>query len=93
MKTMVYLSLDQVLPTITCPDDINSRATQQVTWLTPMAMDNYNTPTVECSPVSGFTFPVEQPTPVTCTATDDAGNVGTCMFIVTVGMYFIFVYF
>lgn len=47
------------------------------------AIDNCGVVTVECDPPSGTVFPVGT-TGVTCTATDDCGNVSSCEFDVTV---------
>ena len=75
---------DQTNPTITCGSDVVSRVTS-VSYNGPTANDNIDqTLTISCSHPSPGTFTVGQTT-VTCTATDDAMNMGTCTLIVTVG--------
>lgn len=78
---------DTTAPVITVPANITTEATgpsgAAVTYVA-TATDNIDgslTPT--CSPVSGSTFPLGT-TPVTCTATDAAGNTATSTFTVTV---------
>ncbi|XP_038066601.1 fibrillin-1-like [Patiria miniata] len=74
-----------------CPQAISRVADPRsmvtmVTWTDPTATDSTNVaPTVECTPASGTDFVIGQ-TPVTCTATDAAGNKATpdCTFTVTV---------
>ena len=73
-------------PTITCPNDIIQNA-NIVTW-TNTATDTFDTePTVVCIPSSGSSFPIDQTTPVTCTATDDAQNTASCTFSAIVGTF------
>ena len=61
-------------------------STSQVTWPNPASTDNFDTqPDVSCMPSSNSMFTVGMTTPVTCTATDNAGNQVTCTFSVTVG--------
>ncbi len=83
---------DDENPTIVCPADITAMSTAGtcetvVTWVDPVigtdALDNCGVVTVVCNPPSGSTFPVGI-TPVTCTATDAAGNTATCTFDVIV---------
>lgn len=50
--------------------------------MTALDLEDGNVP-VTCSPVSGSVFPIGNTT-VTCTAEDEAGNVGTATFVVTV---------
>jgi hypothetical protein len=72
-------------PRITCPADITTRATSAagaVVTYTAGASDNCCA-NVSCTPASGSTFPCG-PTPVTCTATDGAGNTARCSFTVNV---------
>jgi len=77
-------------PTFTnVPSDSTTEATgaggAAVSW-TIAATDNVDpNPTINCTPASGFTFPVGT-TPVDCTATDSAGNVSSphASFSVTV---------
>jgi len=54
-----------------------------VTWDNPQATDNCGVPVVTCTPPSGSTFP-KSTTTVTVAATDEAGNVTTGSFTVTV---------
>jgi hypothetical protein len=62
----------------------NSTATSMiVTFPTPTATDDSGTATVTTSPSSGEVFPVGKTT-VAVTATDDAGNIATSSFTVTV---------
>ncbi|MCB9899383.1 MAG: HYR domain-containing protein [Planctomycetes bacterium] len=69
---------------ITQAADAGSCTEAVVTWVDPTASDACDaSPTVVCSPSSGSTFPVGTTT-VTCTATDDCGNVSTETFDVTV---------
>jgi hypothetical protein len=73
-------------PSITCPSNqtvsaganCNAVATYAAT-----ATDNCGTPSVNCVPASGATFPLGTTT-VTCTATDGASNTASCTFTVTV---------
>jgi hypothetical protein len=83
MCTFEVAVVDTQKPVVTCPEDIT------VVFVTPSeataeyqatATDNCDAdPTVWCDPPSGSTFPIGLNT-VTCYATDDAGNVGTCEF-------------
>ena len=69
---------------ITQAADAGSCTEAVVTWTDPTATDNCDpSPTVECSPASGSSFPVGTTT-VTCTATDECGNESTTTFDVTV---------
>jgi hypothetical protein len=75
-------------PVVTCPGPITMTAgacsTVAKVTFTASALDNCDgvlTPT--CSPASGTYFTVGQ-TKVTCSATDKAGNTGSCSFTVTV---------
>lgn len=71
-------------PNLVRPADAGSCTQAVVTYSAPGATDNCDlTPTVVCTPPSGSVFPVGVTT-VTCTATDDAGNVATSTFTVTV---------
>jgi hypothetical protein len=79
---------ETVPPEITCPGDVFATTevgagSAVVTFDAPAASDNCGEPTVVCSPASGSTFATGT-TPVTCTATDDAGNTTNCTFNVTV---------
>jgi HYR domain-containing protein/putative Ig domain-containing protein len=73
---------------ITCPADISTstdpnQCSAVVTYATPSATSNCGTATVTCSPASGSTF-AKGVTTVTCTATDNLGNTGSCAFTITV---------
>jgi CSLREA domain-containing protein len=77
-------------PTIVCPanqvgvTNINAPTTPiQVTWTAPVVSDNCTGATASCTPQSGSLFPLGVTT-VTCKATDQAGNISTCSFTVTV---------
>jgi hypothetical protein len=75
-------------PAINCPSNIaavasSSRVGTVVHYAVSATDDMDASPTIECTPPSGSTFPVGT-TPVICTATDDAGNVSRCTFDVTV---------
>jgi len=78
---------DTIAPTLTCPADITVEAQGPdgaVVEFTCTATDACDPdPTVVCEPPSGSLFPVGT-TQVNCTATDDAGNVATGSFTVTV---------
>ncbi len=77
---------DTTLPVVNCPADISalaSSASGAVVTFEATASDNCGQAAVECVPASGGTFAVGATT-VTCTATDTAGNRGTCSFTVTV---------
>ncbi|HEY6329042.1 MAG TPA: kelch repeat-containing protein [Blastocatellia bacterium] len=77
-------------PTVHCPSTIVATTTGTsavVTFPTPTATDNCpGVSAVTCSPASGSSFPVGTTT-VTCSATDAAGNIGTCTFQVIVGNF------
>ena len=80
---------DTTAPTIAnVPANITVNATSAagavVTYASPSATDLVSgTRPVNCTPASGSTFPVAT-TPVTCTATDGAGNTATAGFSVAV---------
>ncbi|HEV7858217.1 MAG TPA: HYR domain-containing protein [Pyrinomonadaceae bacterium] len=83
---------DTQSPTIDCPDDYTTfesaagAGSAIVNYAPPLATDNdpsFNNSAVSCLPASGSSFNVGT-TPVTCTATDAAGNSNTCSFNVTV---------
>jgi len=79
---------DTTPPTITCPANIvvNIPGTvcEGVATYAATATDNcVGVPVVVCAPPSGSTFPAGT-TAVTCTATDVAGNTGSCSFTVSV---------
>src|SRR5947209_336335 len=71
-----------------CPGNITAttpanNCNAAVSFAVPTATDNCGTPTVNCIPSSGSTFPLGV-TMVTCTATDTSGNHAQCTFNVTV---------
>jgi uncharacterized repeat protein (TIGR01451 family) len=83
---------DTQSPTIDCPDDYSTFESSAgsgsaiANYAPPLATDNdpsFNASSVSCSPASGSSFNVGT-TPVTCTATDAAGNTSSCSFNVTV---------
>jgi uncharacterized repeat protein (TIGR01451 family) len=84
---------DTQSPTIDCPDDYTTfessagAGSALVNYAPPSATDNdpsfSSASSVSCLPASGSSFNVGT-TPVTCTATDAAGNSSTCSFNVTV---------
>jgi uncharacterized repeat protein (TIGR01451 family) len=83
---------DTQSPTIDCPDDYTTfesapgAGSAIVNYAPPLATDNdpsFNGSAVNCLPASGSSFNVGT-TPVTCTATDAAGNNSSCSFNVTV---------
>jgi hypothetical protein len=79
--------VDTQPPQIVCPLDITAPndpgQCSAVLAFMPEATDNCPGVTVACSPESGSSFPVGM-TFVTCTATDAAGNTGSCTFTATV---------
>jgi uncharacterized repeat protein (TIGR01451 family) len=78
---------DSTPPVLTVPADVTVPATDgtgAVVDFTVTATDDTDpSPQVVCTPSSGATYPLGTTT-VTCTATDDAGNVATDTFTVTV---------
>ncbi len=80
---------DQAAPAVTCPENRSVPADPglegaYVTYPAGSAQDNCGaSPPVTCTPPSGSFFPIGVTT-VTCSATDEAGNVGECTFTVTV---------
>ncbi|MCB0670004.1 MAG: HYR domain-containing protein, partial [Saprospiraceae bacterium] len=89
MTTINVNVVDETDPVITCPmnqirDNAPGFCGSVVNYPAPTVSDNCdNSPVVVCSPPSGSFFPVGTTT-VTCTATDDAGNMDECTFTVTV---------
>ena len=78
--------IDRTAPTLSLPGDLLADAvgTTATVTFTVTASDNFDpAPTVTCSPVSGTAFSVGT-TPVSCTATDTAGNSSTGGFNVIV---------
>ncbi|MHC5004283.1 MAG: HYR domain-containing protein, partial [Planctomycetota bacterium] len=86
--TFDVVVVDETEPVVSCPDDIlgvecdtSGGAVVEYTVTATDACDGDLTPT--CSAASGSVFPVGTTT-VTCTATDSAGNTGTCSFDIEV---------
>ncbi len=80
---------DNIVPVITCPDNINTIATSAagatVTYATPAGTDNCTATTTRTAGLaSGATFPIGVTT-VTYQVTDASGNSAQCSFTVTVG--------
>ena len=79
---------DDEEPTIDCQNittstDAGQDSSSNVT-IAPYVDDNVDvSPNLTCSHTSNDTFLIGNTT-VTCTSTDNAGNTGTCSFIVTV---------
>ena len=80
---------DTTVPSLTaCPASFSLLATGPsgavATYTDPTATDcDPAAPVVTCNPPSGSTFPIATTT-VTCSATDAAGNPGSCQFTITV---------
>ena len=79
---------DDENPTLSCPSDISQTTdaglcTAVVNYTAPIGSDNCGVASVTCSPASGTVFPVGTTT-VTCTVTDDNGNMAQCTFDITV---------
>ena len=93
INSFCYLKIlisDQIPPEITCPVEITS-ATNPVSWDTPRVIDDIDNMIVPtCSPPSNSVFPTTQPTLVTCTAVDSAGNSDQCTFLVKIGQYHVY---
>src|SRR6266540_4041317 len=74
-------------PVVICPANVVTNTAAglctQVVGYAPGATDNCPGVTVSCNPPTGSSFGTGT-TPVTCTATDAAGNTSTCTFTVTV---------
>ncbi|XP_071953877.1 hyalin-like isoform X2 [Antedon mediterranea] len=72
---------------VTCPDNIEERTNIEqvtVTWDDPSVSDNVdNGLSATCTPASGSSFNIGS-NGVKCTATDIAGNVGSCQFTVNI---------
>ncbi|XP_071954521.1 hyalin-like isoform X2 [Antedon mediterranea] len=87
--SFVVTIADNKEPDLVCPEPIivNNSTDQYedpVTWSDPTVTDNlHNDISATCSPESGSIFGVGS-TIVTCSATDDTGNVGSCSFVVHV---------
>jgi hypothetical protein len=79
--------LDTEAPTLTA-GDISATGTNAgllvSAYSNVTANDNYGTPAVSCTPQAPYTFAAGQSTPVSCTATDAAGNQATGTFQVQV---------
>ncbi len=78
---------DTTAPVLTIPTGVTQEATSpagaNVSWTATATDDTDPTVEVNCSPASGTGFVIGS-TPVSCSATDDAGNIATGGFIVTV---------
>lgn len=79
---------DQTEPVVTVPSDITAEATgptgATVSWIGVSALDDVDGPVdASCSRTPGSVFPLGA-TPVTCEATDRAGNTGSSYFTITV---------
>jgi hypothetical protein len=78
---------DTTPPVIACPANIVAQSTgpagASVNFSVSASDACTVTPSLSCNPPSGSTFPIGSAT-VNCTATDDAGNMATCSFTVTV---------
>ncbi len=78
---------DTEAPVVTCPADIavntDPGECSAVVTFAATATDNCPDVTVGCVPPSGSAFSKGE-NPVTCTATDAAGNTGSCSFTITV---------
>ncbi|XP_033117065.1 uncharacterized protein LOC117117004 [Anneissia japonica] len=81
---------DNQVPELTCPEDISENTDENqpiavVSWDPLNVIDNVDDPSKSstCIPSSGSSFNVST-TSVTCSATDAAGNTGSCMFLVNV---------
>jgi hypothetical protein len=78
--------VDTVPPVVTCPSDIVAQCAgggAVVTFSASVTDTCDSSPTTNCVPASGSTFPLG-PTSVTCTGQDHSGNSASCMFNVTV---------
>lgn len=78
---------DDTVPSITCPTTVNTqpdlgKCTAKVTFPAPTFSDDCSV-SAACAPPSGSAFPIGTTTD-TCTATDQAGNMKSCNFNVTV---------
>jgi hypothetical protein len=79
--------VDNTEPSLTVPSNMTVEATSAagaVVNFVATATDNFDaTPSINCAPASGSTFPFGTAT-VNCSATDDAGNAASDSFTVTV---------
>ncbi|XP_033116555.1 sushi, von Willebrand factor type A, EGF and pentraxin domain-containing protein 1-like isoform X2 [Anneissia japonica] len=79
----VQVFTDIKSPVVTCPANITFSSTI-VTWDYAEVTDNLDTDLpLTCTPPSGSSFAVGS-TDVNCSATDAAGNTGSCMFTVSI---------
>ncbi len=78
---------DTVAPVLRVPRKVKAKATSpngaNVSYTVTATDDTDTSPTIRCVPPSGSSFRIGRTT-VTCTATDDAGNVATASFVVKV---------
>jgi hypothetical protein len=83
----LVVRLDMTAPVITVPASVTADATDPagaiVNYAASAADNSGLTPAFDCAPASGSTFPIGV-TPVSCTATDLAGNASAASFSVTV---------
>ncbi|XP_033120871.1 uncharacterized protein LOC117119994 [Anneissia japonica] len=82
-STLFGKEYDIKSPVVTCPANITFSSTI-VTWDYAEVIDNLDTDLpLTCTPPSGSSFAVGS-TDVNCSATDAAGNTGSCMFTVSI---------
>lgn len=75
---------DSEPPTVTCPDDMTFASSEAATFTTPSATDNDGSnPEVSCDDQEKQFVNGENT--VECTASDQAGNEGSCTFKITIG--------
>jgi Tol biopolymer transport system component len=73
----------EVTYTVTAQDNVDGNATLEEDGTTVTQDDIGGDIDISCEPASGTTFPIGETT-VDCSATDEAGNIGTASFTVTV---------
>lgn len=87
VESVVVNSPDTVIPYAGCSQNLtvtsNNGQPRVVNYLAPDVSDNRSGTTTNCTPASGYAFPVGVTT-VGCIVTDAAGNQGGCQFTVTV---------
>lgn len=81
-------TVNNAAPVLACPanDTIGTApglCEAVISYITPTPTDDCGTPTIDCLPASGTSQPVGEQS-VTCTATDDAGQISQCMFTITI---------
>jgi len=82
LGTFPVFVADLTAPVLTVPADITS-ASAVVTYTVTAVDDLDSSPTINCSPASGSTFPAGTTT-VNCSATDNFANTGFATFTVTI---------